>query len=147
MEILFGCDHNADSQKYALIEASSIFGEVSNISDDANISGDYIHVTEKVCRLMDRHLTAGLLICGTGIGVSIIANKHKGIFAARCTSESDARDCRRINQANVLCLSAKTDVLKNILILKAFFDTPIGNSRKRMHRLEQIHRLERKNFI
>lgn len=46
----------------------------------------------------------GILICGTGMGMSIVANKHEGVFAAACESTFAAEKCRAINDANVLCM-------------------------------------------
>lgn len=65
----------------------------------------YFEVGATVARAMQRgEAEKGFLFCGTGMGVSVIANRHKGITAAVCESETSARMCRIINNANILCM-------------------------------------------
>lgn len=55
-------------------------------------------------RLQNKEFDRGILICGTGMGMSIVANKHEGVHAAACESVYAAEKCRAINDANVLCM-------------------------------------------
>ena len=81
----------------------------------------------------------GILICGTGIGMSIAANRHDGIRAALCTTELHARLTRRHNNANVLCLGARmTGVELALAIMDAFLDTEFEGGRHQ-RRLDQIN--------
>ncbi|MBO4300966.1 MAG: ribose 5-phosphate isomerase B, partial [Desulfovibrio sp.] len=70
-------------------------------------SCDYPVYAHRLCQAVTRDQGRGILICGTGIGVSIAANRHPAIRAALCTTELHARLARRHNDANVLCLGAR----------------------------------------
>jgi hypothetical protein len=106
-----------------------------------------VDISARDCTLTLFHSAIGVIICGTGIGVSIVANKHRGIYAARCVSTVDANDCKVINNANVLCLSAKTDVEQNVLIIDEFFATRFEAIDRRMDRVRRIARVENQNFL
>lgn len=108
---------------------------------------NYVDIGSRVCTLTLVHNGIGVIICGTGIGVSIVANKHRGIYAARCVSTVDAKDCKVINNANVLCLSAKTALEENIDIIGEFFATRFEYIDRRMDRVRRIARLESQNFL
>lgn len=85
----------------------------------------------------------GILICGTGIGVSIAANKIKSIRAALCSSESDAEMARKHNNANVLCLGGRMHSDTNTLkIVNTFLNTEFEGGRHE-RRVEQISEMER----
>lgn len=71
----------------------------------------------------------GILICGTGIGMSIAANKVKGVFAARCCSVQDAEMCRRHNNANVMTLSAETPTDDVREMVRVFLETGFEGGR------------------
>ncbi len=86
----------------------------------------------------------GVLICGTGIGMSISANKVHGIRAALCHTEFEARATRQHNDANVLCLGQRvTGVGVALEVLKVFLATPFEGGRH-ANRLEKIRALEAK---
>jgi ribose 5-phosphate isomerase B len=55
-------------------------------------------------KIQSKEYTKGILICGTGMGMSIVANKHEGVFGAACESVYAAEKCRAINDANILCM-------------------------------------------
>jgi len=146
MSIIFGCDYNADFQKSTLIIVLSNFGTVIDVTEQEPGRSDYVTVTTLVCEKITGD-DVGVLVCGTGIGVSVVANKHKGITAARCVTVEDAEDSRVINNANVLCISSKVPVYVNVAIIKTFFRTHFHDSPKRTYRLQQIERLESRNFL
>lgn len=77
-------------------------------TNSANVSVDYPEYASKVClSLQDKAATLGILVCGTGIGMSMAANKHKGIRAACCSDTFSVRMTRMHNDANVLCIGAR----------------------------------------
>ncbi len=76
-----------------------------------------------------RRCERGILVCGTGIGMSIAANKVRGILAARCCSVRDAEMCRRHNNANIMTLSAETPVDDVREMVRVFLDTPFEGGR------------------
>ena len=109
MRIALGCDHAGVSLKVALAElASSLGHSIQDCGTDGTASVDYPDFAAKVGELVVAgKADKGILVCGTGIGMSIAANKISGIRAALCNTEFEATMCRRHNDANVLCLGAR----------------------------------------
>ena len=84
----------------------------------------------------------GVLVCGTGIGMSIAANKVAGVRAAVCTNSYSARLARAHNRANVLCLGARVCGSGHLEdILRSFLETPFEGGRH-LGRIDKIHRRE-----
>lgn len=80
---------------------------VIEVVPDENTAVVHTISAPKVCKLVQSgEVDRGILICGTGMGMSMVANKHKGIRAACCESTYAVENCRRINNANVLCMGA-----------------------------------------
>lgn len=134
----------ADHAGYALKDQLSAFLQAQNItvndvgakSADATDYADYAHAVAGLVE--DRQVDYGVLICGTGIGMSMAANRHGGVRAAVCPSTEHARLGRAHNDANVLCLGAKlTPASLAKEILSIFFATPFegGRHRKRVSKL------------
>lgn len=107
--IAIGADHAGYLYKARLIEHLKSKGfEVVNVGTDAADSVDYPVFADKVCDCVaSGKAVFGILICGTGIGMSMASNKHKGIRAALCTDLVMAEYTRLHNNANVLCLGAR----------------------------------------
>ena len=108
MNISVGSDHRGVSQRAAVGRAIVAAG---HMADDCGASADepcdYPDIAAFVAnKIADGQSQMGVLLCGTGIGVSIAANKIKGIRAALCCDEEAAELSRKHNDANVLCLSA-----------------------------------------
>lgn len=107
MNILVACDHGGLELKQHLVkqlrEKSGI--EVKDLGVNTLESVDYPGYAQRLCRaLLAGEGERGILICGTGIGMSISANRFSGIRAALCHNEFDARMARQHNDANVLVL-------------------------------------------
>ncbi|MBR7116621.1 MAG: ribose 5-phosphate isomerase B [Clostridia bacterium] len=83
--------------------------EIIDMGTDSTASCHYPEYAIKVCESVQNDLNGsfGILVCGTGIGMSMTANKHKGIRAAVCSDTYSARLTRNHNDANVLCLGAR----------------------------------------
>lgn len=101
----------ADSAGYELKEAVKAYLDAAGISYDdvgAQTADDdkayYITACEAAEGIQKGEYEKGLLFCGTGMGMSIVANKHKGIYASVVESIYAAEKCRAINNANVLCM-------------------------------------------
>ncbi|MEZ6194876.1 MAG: ribose 5-phosphate isomerase B [Planctomycetota bacterium] len=109
MKIAIANDHAAVGAKNALAELLLSAGhEVLDLGAGDETSVDYPDFAHAVCRaVLDGEVERGILLCGTGIGMSIAANRHHGIRAALCHSEETARMSRHHNDANVLCLGAR----------------------------------------
>lgn len=108
-KVAVGSDHAGFEYKDRLAAYLRERGyEVTNVGCDSEDSCHYPIFAHRLCRLIqDGKCDAGILICGTGIGMSIAANKHKGIRAAACSEAFSARLTREHNDSNVLCLGAR----------------------------------------
>lgn len=107
--IAIGCDHAGVEMKKAIIAALSEKGfEFKDMGTDGEPC-DYPVMAKKVCDLVvSGECEKGILICGTGIGMSMAANKVKGIRAALCADSFSAKYTRLHNDANVMCMGART---------------------------------------
>ena len=108
MRISIGSDHRGFQMKAKLVEVTRQLGhEVSDEGTHAPESCDYPDIAAQVARRVSEGKSdRGILVCGTGIGMQITANKFCGVRAATCHDEFTAEMCRRHNDVNVLCLSA-----------------------------------------
>ncbi len=109
MNIAVGCDHGGFALKQLLCTLLAEMGHsVNDVGCTSEASVDYPQFADKVCAaLADGSSERGILICGTGIGMSIAANRHRHIRAALCHEALTARLSREHNDANVLCLGAR----------------------------------------
>ena len=110
MKIAIANDHAGVDYKNQIVKMLTELGhEVFNFGTDEKISCDYPDYAEKVARaVLDGKAERGILVCGTGIGMSIAANKFKGIRASLCADEFSAEMTRLHNDSNVICLGART---------------------------------------
>lgn len=109
MKIIVGADHGGFSAKQTLIEHLQKQGfDVEDFGTDSEESCDYPDIAHEVAKAVAKgEFDLGILICGTGIGMSMAANKVPGIRAALCTDTFSARMARSHNDSNVLCLGAR----------------------------------------
>jgi ribose 5-phosphate isomerase B len=108
-KILVASDHGGLALKRELV-AHLIAGgyDVEDFGTHDAASTDYPDYAHRVAAMVAGGLGLGILVCGTGIGMSIVANRHRGVRAALCADTYSARMTRRHNDANVLCLGART---------------------------------------
>ena len=147
MKIALGCDHRGALATQALIIHLKADGhEVELVSDMNGAMTDYPDSAYAACSRVARHdCDRAILICGTGIGMCIAANKMHGIRAALAQDELSAQLSRTHNDANALCLSA--DLLGHTLvkrIVDTWVRTPFDGGRhlRRLHKIEAIERGE-----
>ncbi len=109
MKIAIGCDHGGFELKEEIAALLQKMGhEVENLGTNSPESVNYPDFAEAVCsKIKDEGCQRGILICGTGIGMSMAANRHREIRAALCHELFTARMSREHNDANVLCLGAR----------------------------------------
>ena len=109
MKIAIGNDHAGVEFKNKLMEELRSKGyEIMNVGTDTLDSVDYPDIAKKVSeKVLNGEAKFGILICGTGIGISIAANKIKGIRAALCHNEYTAKLSRLHNDANIIALGAR----------------------------------------
>lgn len=107
--IVIGSDHAGYELKLKVIEHLEDRGiTVTDVGTDSAESCDYPVFADALCkRIQLGEFERGILVCGTGIGMSIAANKHSGIRAACCSDTYSARLTREHNDANVLCFGAR----------------------------------------
>lgn len=108
--VAIGADHAGYEAKRLVVEHLARSGmRVVDLGTDSAASVDYPDFAKSVSKaVLDKRAEFGILICGTGIGMSIGANRHRGIRAALCHDHFTAEACRRHNDANVLCLGGRT---------------------------------------
>ena len=136
-----GCDHGGYplmKEVIAYLDAEKIPYE--NFGTFSEESVDYPVYAKKVAQAVaDGKCDKGILICGTGIGISIAANKVKGIRAALCGDVFSAKATREHNDANILAMGARVIGAGLALeIVKAFLETPFSNDERHIRRIKQI---------
>ena len=146
MKIAIGCDHGALALKESVKKVLAELGaEVDDIGTYTEESVDYPDIAEKVCvKVVSGDAERGVVLCGTGIGISIAANKIKGIRCALCSEAYSARMARAHNDANVLALGGR--VLGPELaadIVRTFFSQDFEGGRH-ARRVGKITALENK---
>ena len=144
MNIVFGGDHAGVALKHELVAACQKLGHhVTDVGPLTADSVDYPDFAAKACaELTQGRATLVVLICGTGIGMSIAANKVHGVRAALCHTEFEARMTRAHNDANVLCLGSRvTGSGVALAILEAFLSANFEGGRHQA-RLEKLRALE-----
>lgn len=144
MRIALGCDHRGLNLKQAIIRLMLEKGySYEDFGCYDTNAVDYPDIARKVAKAVaEGDFKCGVLVCSSGIGMSMTANKVKGIRAALCHNIFTARLARRHNDANVLCLGE--DVVGQGLgeeIVRAFLDTEFEGGRH-AQRLEKIKTLE-----
>lgn len=108
-KIIIGSDHGGYALKVKVIKHLEERGfEVTDVGTYTEASCNYPEYADLLCkRIISGEFERGILICGTGIGMSMAANKHAGIRAAACENTFSARMTRMHNDANVLCLGER----------------------------------------
>lgn len=145
MKIAFGCDHGGFPAKSEVIEFLTEKGyEVIDCGTFSDESCDYPDYAEKVCKLVtENECEKGVLICGTGIGMSIVANKIKGIRCAHVTDVFSAEMTRRHNDTNVIALGARiTETPEIIKYIDVFLNTPFDGGRHAI-RVEKVNSFDK----
>jgi ribose 5-phosphate isomerase B len=142
--IAIGSDHAGFSYKELLKQLLQTEGYPYNDFGTLTPSTvDYPDVAHRVSKVVaSGEYEKGIIICGTGIGMSIVANKHKGIRAAVCESVKSAQLAREHNDANILCLGERItpwDTAKDIV--KTFLSTPFSGGERHKCRIQKIHSL------
>ncbi len=143
MRIAIGCDHRGLNLKQSVIklitEAGHSYEDFGCYTTD---SVDYPDIAQKVAEAAARgDFERGILVCSTGIGMSMAANKVKGIRAALCHSAFSACRARQHNDANILCLVAEEEQEPVSEIVNAFLTCEFEGERHQ-RRLDKIRELE-----
>ena len=144
MRIAIGCDHRGLNLQQFVIK---LIAEAGHSYEDFGCytadSVDYPDIAQKVGEAVAKgDFKRGILICGTGIGMSIAANKVKGIRAALCHAAFGARRARQHNDANILCLGAEEELEQELVaeIVNAFLAGEFDS--RHQHRVDKIRDME-----
>ncbi len=141
MKLIFGSDHAGYELRGQIADWARTKGyHVTETGAESEESFDYPLAADAVaCELKSGLYDFGILICGTGIGVSIRANRYSHVRAADCTSEEMANLARQHNHANVLCLGSRIlSKDKAISILSAFLETGKDEAERHARRVNLL---------
>ena len=140
--VYIAADHRGVGLKLYLYEMLMAAGyKVVNLGvEDLNTPVDFPDVADKLAETMkEDENSRGILICGTGAGMVIAANRHRHIRATRCDRPEEARDDRFHDDVNVLALAADDiDIEMAFLCVQAFLESPFDNCEKRIRRIQKI---------
>ena len=145
MKIALGCDHGGLEHKNAIGEFLKEQGfEIVDFGIYEQVSVDYPDIAKKVCESIQNGETErGILVCGTGIGMSIAANKYKGIRAAACSEHFSAKFTRLHNNSNVLCLGGRVIGVGTALELAELFVKTEFEGGRHQKRIDKISEIEK----
>lgn len=131
MKIVIGSDHAAFEMKEmikSLLQSKNF--DVIDVGTHSCERADYPEYAKKLSHEVVTQKIQGILLCGSGIGASIVANRFKGVRAALCRSSHDAEMARKHNDANVLCLGARFNTEEEIKkIIEAWFSNTFEGGR------------------
>ena len=140
MKISIGNDHAGTDYKFAIVEYLKEKGfEVNNHGTNSADSVDYPDFVHPVAKdVQDKQANFGIIICGSGNGANMTANKHQGVRSALCWNKEITGLAREHNDANVLSIPARyTSLPQAVEMVKVFLETPFAGGRH-SRRVEKI---------
>lgn len=143
MKIVIASDHRG----YKLKEKIKTYlkkqnYEVEDVGTNSSDSTDYPIYANLLCeKIQNKEATLGIVICGTGIGMSIACNKNKDIYCAKVNSIKEASLSKKHNNANVIALNEQSFTNKTKKIIKTFIETEFSNIEKHKRRISQIKKI------
>jgi ribose 5-phosphate isomerase B len=149
MTVILGADHAGFSYKTLLLEELQKSGyEVIDTGTYSEVATDYPDQAANVAlALLNKQGERGILICGSAVGVSIAANKFKGIRAGVCHDTYSAHQCVEHDDVNILCLGERvigTELMLEIVF--TFLKAQFTNASRHQKRLEKLFAIENKNM-
>lgn len=145
MKVGISNDHAAVELKFSVLRHLEEKGyEVINYGTDEHESYDYPLAGARLAKaVQNKEVDLGIAICGTGVGISIACNKHKGIRACCCSDTASARLTREHNNANIICFGARIigAELANDIV-DVFLNTPFSNGERHQKRIDLITAIE-----
>ncbi len=142
MKIYIGCDHAAFEEKELLKNYLIELGhQIDDVGTLENTRCDYPDYASSLAKGVVRDGVKGILLCGSGIGVSMVANRYKGARAALCRTELDAKLSIEHNNANILCIGARInsiDEIKNIVAVWLSAEFQEGRHAERVAMFNEI---------
>jgi ribose 5-phosphate isomerase B len=148
-KLAFGTDHTAVKMRESVkVYLQNMQYEVEDFGFYGSKSCDYPDYAIKVAEaVVNKKADKGILICGTGIGMSITANKVKGSIAAVCWSEDTAKLAAEHNCANIICLGSKNATINEVCCrIRIFLETPFKKRHiKRIIKIKEFEELQYKD--
>lgn len=146
MKIVIGCDHGAYVYKETIRDMLKEEGhEMIDVGCYSPASVDYPDIAKALCaKVLSGEADKGIILCGTGIGVSIACNKINGIRCGLCTNTTMAELTRAHNDANVLAMGARIigiELAKDIV--HTFLNTEFSESPRHIQRIEKLAAIEK----
>lgn len=144
MKIGIANDHGGVEVKNQLVKYLAFLGyQVTNYGTNKEDPVDYPLYAFKLGEaIQKKEIDVGILICKSGIGMSIAANKVKGVRCAKVETKEDAIVTREHNHSNVIALSARTDIESIKEIVKSFLETPYSNEERHVRRVQMIDKYD-----
>jgi ribose 5-phosphate isomerase B len=138
MKIAIATDHNGVNEKKEIIRLLSEYNflDKSPINTDTDDYPDFAFAVAK--SVVSKEADLGVLLCGTGIGMSIAANKVKGVLCGHCASKEQAHLTREHNNANIIALSYKQDINELAEMIKEFIETKPSEEERHLRRVNKI---------
>lgn len=149
MKVVIASDHGGFEYKKLLLEDIKTNGfDVNDLGTFKNEPSDYPDHAEAVAKkIQNNEADRGVLICGSGVGVSVAANKFKGIRAGVCHDVYSAHQCVEHDDVNVLCIGQRVigiELAREIVI--AFLMANFSNEERHKRRLDKIKGIEKRNM-
>jgi ribose 5-phosphate isomerase B len=146
MQIALACDHGGYPLKNIIKECVLASGySVIDLGTDTNPNDDYPDYAEKLGTAITKgDAERGILICGSGVGASIAANKIKGVYAAVCHDTYSAHQGVEHDNMNVLCLGARVvgaELAKELV--DSFLKAEFSNEERHVRRVNKVYRIEK----
>ena len=139
MKIAIASDHRGYNLKQEIIEALKDKYDITDLGTDSTESTDYTKYAFKLGeKVANNEFDRGILICGSGIGISIAANKVKGIRCAKVSNPEEAYYTRNDNDANVISFGEKMLLDDALEIIETFIRTEFSNLEKHNRRINDI---------
>ena len=141
MKIAIGSDHGGYETKEFLKQCLAQKGlALEDVGTYSTESCDYPLIADKMAGvILNKQADFGVLVCGTGIGISIAANRHKGIRAALLYNEETAALAREHNDANVAVFGGRTQAKEDVArYLEIFLNTPFSGGERHCRRIKEL---------
>ena len=142
MKVGIASDHRGYALKQKLLEELKETYEMIDYGTDNEESTDYPIYAFRLGEQIGKEIDKGILICGTGIGISIAANKVKGVRCAKVSTKEEAELARLHNNANVIAFGEKTDISLAQEMVNIFLTTDFSYGERHMRRIKEIEEYE-----
>ncbi len=143
MKIGFASDHRGYNLKKELIEFFSDKYDIIDYGTDSTESCDYPDYAFKLSEgIVNGDVKYGVAICGSGIGISIACNKHRGVYCAKVSNSEEAKYTREDNNTNCVAFGEKTSFEEAKKIIETFINTEFTNLEKHNRRIDKVKLIE-----